>query len=99
VLAQKLLFAHTEAGDLTEFIEDFFDTRVGRKTEPSSYKKIAELLPRRPAEVLFISDVVAELDAASAAGFQTLLCVRPGNHPQPDPDAHTVIRTLDEVPI
>jgi enolase-phosphatase E1 len=97
VLAQKLLFANTEAGDLTEFIEEFFDTRVGRKTEPSSYRNIAELLARRPAEVLFISDVVAELDAASAAGVQTLLCVRPGNHPQPDPGAHAAIRTLDEV--
>ncbi|MBV9927227.1 MAG: acireductone synthase [Acidobacteria bacterium] len=97
VLAQKLLFANTEAGDLTELIEDFFDTKVGHKTDPLSYLKIAELLPRRPAEVLFVSDVVAELDAAAGAGFQTRLCVRPGNHPQPDTHAHAKIRTLDEV--
>lgn len=98
VLAQRLLFANTEAGDLTEFIRDFFDTRVGRKTEPASYLKIAELRSRRPAEILFVSDVVAELDAASAAGLQTLLCVRPGNHTQPAADAHATISTFDEVP-
>lgn len=98
VLAQRLLFANTGEGDLTEFIRDFFDTGVGHKAEPSSYSKIAELLPRPPAEILFISDVVAELDAAAAAGFQTLLCVRPGNRPQPDPNAHATVRTFDEVP-
>jgi enolase-phosphatase E1 len=97
-LAQRLLFANTVEGDLTEFIHDYFDTRVGPKTEPGSYLKIAELLPRRPAAILFVSDVVAELDAAAAAGFQTLLCVRPGNRPQPDPDAHAATGTFDEVP-
>lgn len=96
VLAQKLLFAHTEQGDLTEFIQDFFDTNVGHKTEPESYTKIAEALGRRPSDVLFISDVTAELDAARAAGLQTLLCVRPGNHPQPSPSAHDTIHTFDE---
>jgi len=98
VLAQKLLFANTEEGDLTEFIHDFFDTRVGRKTETAGYLKIAESLPRLPPEILFISDVVAELDAAAGAGFQTLLCVRPGNHPQPGPTVHATIRSFDEVP-
>ncbi|MET0647175.1 MAG: acireductone synthase [Pyrinomonadaceae bacterium] len=98
VLAQRLLFAHSEVGDLTVFIHDFFDTRVGPKTKPASYQEIAELLPRRPSEILFVSDVVAELDAAAAAGLQTLLCVRPGNHPQPGSDVHAVIHTLDEVP-
>ena len=96
VLAQKLLFAHTGQGDLTEFIQDFFDTNVGHKTEPESYTKIAAALGRRPSEALFISDVTAELDAARAAGFQTLLCVRPGNHPQPSPSAHARVHTFDE---
>lgn len=96
VLAQKLLFAHTSEGDLTEFIRDFFDTSVGHKTEQESYTTIAELLRRRPSEVLFISDVTAELDAARAAGLQTLLCVRPGNHPQPEANVHDIIRTFDE---
>jgi enolase-phosphatase E1 len=98
VLAQKLLFAHTAQGDLTKFVHAFFDTNVGHKTEPGSYLKIAELLRRKSSEILFISDVVAELDAARAAGFETLLCVRPGNHPQPDSSVHEMIETFDEVP-
>lgn len=98
-LAQKLLFAHTTEGDLTEFIQDFFDTNVGHKTERGSYTAIAGLLRRRPSEVLFISDVIAELDAARAAGLQTLLCVRPGNHPQPGPHAHDTIHTFDEASV
>lgn len=99
VLAQKLLFAHTTEGDLTGFIRDFFDTNVGHKTERGSYTTIADLLRRRPSEVLFISDVTAELDAARAAGLQTLLCVRPGNRPQPGPHVHDTIRTFDEAPV
>jgi enolase-phosphatase E1 len=96
VLAQRLLFAHTEQGDLTEFIQDFFDTNIGHKSNPESYTKIAGALGRRPSEALFISDVTAELDAARAAGFQTLLCVRPGNQTQPSPSAHARVHTFDE---
>ena len=97
VLAQKLLFEHTEQGDLTSFIHDFFDTTVGRKTEQESYMRIADSLRRKPSEILFISDAIAELDAARGAGFQTLLCVRPGNSPLPGPSAHDTIHTFDEV--
>ncbi|HEV2829814.1 MAG TPA: acireductone synthase [Pyrinomonadaceae bacterium] len=96
-LAQKLLFAHTEAGDLTGFIDNYFDTTVGSKTDVASYRQIASAL-RLPAQnVLFISDVVPELDAASAAGMQTLLCVRPGNHPQPFAERYQKIRNFDEI--
>ncbi|HKP86680.1 MAG TPA: acireductone synthase [Blastocatellia bacterium] len=94
VLAQKLLFAHTEAGDLTAFIRDYFDTKVGAKREAESYLRIASLLDRAPRDIVFVSDVTAELDAARAAEFQTLLCERPGNHPQPV-SSHAVIRTFD----
>ena len=96
ILAQKLLFAHTEQGDLTGFISDFFDTNIGHKTEPGSYARIAGRL-KKPSEILFISDVVAELDAAQAAGLQTLLCLRPGNRQQPDSFVHETIYTFDEV--
>ena len=81
-LAQKLLFAHTEAGDLTGFISNYFDTTVGSKTDVQSYRQIAAALDLAASEVLFISDVVAELAAASGAGIQTRLFVRPCNHPQ-----------------
>jgi enolase-phosphatase E1 len=97
VLAQKLLFAHTGQGDLTDSINDYFDTAVGHKTEPNSYLKIAGHLQQQHTEILFISDVVAELDAARAAGLQTLLCIRSGNRPQSNLSAHVEIHTFDEV--
>lgn len=98
-LAQKLLFAHTEAGDLTGFIDNYFDTTVGSKTDVASYRRIASALHLPARDVLFISDVVPELDAAGAAGMQTLLCVRPGNHPQPSAERYQIIRDFDEIQI
>ncbi|HEU4932085.1 MAG TPA: acireductone synthase, partial [Pyrinomonadaceae bacterium] len=64
VLAQKLLFAHTEDGDLTRFIEDYFDTNVGKKGEAESYRRIAEKMKLAAGEILFVSDVIDELNAA-----------------------------------
>ena len=94
VLAQKLLFAHTPAGDLTPFLSAFFDTTTGPKREPRSYAAISAELRRNPPEVLFLSDVVEELDAASAAGLATGLCVRNG----PPPAApHPIVHTFDAV--
>lgn len=94
-LAQQLLFAHTEAGDLTGFIDNYFDTTIGAKTEIESYRRIAELL-RLPAQsILFISDVVAELDAAGLAGMETVLCVRPGNAPQSGGVQHGRVHTFE----
>ena len=98
-LAQKLLFAHTEAGDLTRFIRNYFDTAVGSKTDAQSYGHIVEALELPATELLFISDVVKELDAASDAGMQTLLCLRPGNQPQPSKERHRIIRSFDEVSV
>src|SRR5258708_16522575 len=97
VFAQKLLFAHTDAGDLTEFIDDYFDTTTGPKTASDSYRKIADALTLGATEVLFISDVIAQLDAAQAAGMQTLLCVRPGNQPQTPIGTHEIINSFDRL--
>jgi len=96
-LAQKLLFTYTEAGDLTGFIGSYFDTMVGSKTDVQSYHKIAAALSLGTSEVLFISDVVAELAAASGAGMQTLLCVRPGNQPQSFTARYQMIQSFDEI--
>jgi enolase-phosphatase E1 len=95
-VAQQLLFAHTELGDLTHLIEGYFDTTTGLKTASKSYRQIASARRRAEIEFLFISDVVAELDAASAAGMQTLLCIRPGNLAQ-IAGGHEVIRSFDEI--
>jgi len=96
VLAQKQLFAHTVAGDLTSYIGEYFDTNIGNKRSPQSYKRIAEELQHRPGSVVFISDTTEELDAAQQAGVETILCIRPGNRSQPM-DRYSVIHIFDEI--
>jgi enolase-phosphatase E1 len=97
VLAQQLLFKYTEAGDLTPFLSGYFDTTVGPKREAESYWRIAEELQLPAAEILFCSDVTAELAAAQAVGMQTVLLVRPGNPPQPDAEAFGQVASFDVV--
>lgn len=94
VLAQKLLFAYTECGDLSGFISGWFDTNIGAKREAESYHRIATALSCEPQAVTFISDVTAELAAAQAAGMQTFLALRPGNPPQPNAGAFAHVTQL-----
>ncbi|HEY0780928.1 MAG TPA: acireductone synthase [Thermoanaerobaculia bacterium] len=96
VQAQKLLFGHSEYGDLTPLFEGFHDTTTGPKQQPASYTAIAEAYGLVPERILFLSDVVAELDAAAAAGMRTGLLVRPGNKPAP-PSEHRVYTRFDEI--
>jgi enolase-phosphatase E1 len=96
IVAQKLLFGHTTAGDLTQYLSFYFDTTLGSKTDPGSYQNIAAVLESSMPETVFISDVTSELDAAKAAGLQTLLCLRPGNRPQPT-NTYESIRSFAEV--
>lgn len=74
--AQKLIFGHSEAGDLTSYLSGYFDTTTGPKRDPESYAKIAAALDLDPAEILFVSDVAAETDAATSAGLRALLIDR-----------------------
>ena len=96
VLAQQLLFRHSSAGDLTPFLRWYFDTTTGKKTDPDSYRRIAAAMNTRPESIMFLSDVVVELDAARAAGLATRLSIRPGNVPPPLPHDHPAIRTFDD---
>jgi len=96
ILAQRLIFSTAPAGDLTRFLNGYFDTTTGPKNDPESYRKIASAFGISASEILFISDVTRELDAASIAQMGTLLCIRPGNHPQ-QPHRHGVITTLAEL--
>ncbi len=96
VLAQKLLFAHSTSGDLTHFIKEYFDTTTGKKEEAESYARISTALRLPPRELVFVSDTVVELDAASVAGMQTILCVRPGRE-RPSNSRHPSILTFDEI--
>lgn len=97
VLAQQLLFRHTEAGDLTPFISHYFDTAVGKKGEAESYRRIAQTIGFPPEEILFVSDVVSELTAAREAGMKTVLSIRPGNQPQEHADQYQSIQSLEEL--
>ena len=77
VAAQRLIFRHSTAGDLAPLFEGFFDTRVGAKRELDSYDRIAIGIGVPTAELLFLSDLEAELDAAAAAGLRTCQVLRP----------------------
>jgi enolase-phosphatase E1 len=94
VLAQRLIFSMSDDGDLTPYISHFFDTAVGTKRSPDSYVRIAAELAMAPSEILFISDVAAELDAARAAGWQVVLAVRP-DHFAPNPASYDEVQTFD----
>lgn len=72
VEAQKLLYAYSEAGDLTPLFSDYFDTRTGAKVEATSYGAIADAVGLSPAEMLFLSDLPREIDAALAAGMPAI---------------------------
>jgi enolase-phosphatase E1 len=79
VAAQQAWFGHSPAGDLRPLLAGYFDTaNAGPKREPRSYARIAAAIGRPPAEIVFLSDVAAELDAARAAGWQTVGVRRPG---------------------
>lgn len=97
VLAQRLLFSYSTAGDLTSLIRWYFDTTMGSKREAVSYRRIAGAMTIAPDSILFVSDVVPELDAARDAGMQTRLSIRPGNAAQPEGHAHQTIRDFDEL--
>jgi enolase-phosphatase E1 len=97
VEAQQLLFRHSSYGDLTPLISGYFDTRTGAKSERASYATIAAQLDTPPAEVLFFSDAVRELDAAHAAGCATRLVVREGNAPVENAHGHAVIDDLTSI--
>jgi enolase-phosphatase E1 len=96
VLAQKLLFGHTAYGDLLPYFEGYHDTTTGPKREARAYAAIAEAFGLPPGEILFLSDVVEELDAAREAGMRTGFFLRPGNKPA-DPGGHPTYSSFAEL--
>lgn len=79
VPAQQLLYGHTESGDLRPLFNHWFDTRTGAKQLPESYRAISRTMNTQPQRVLFISDALAECEAACQAGMAVLFSDRPGN--------------------
>lgn len=78
IQAQKLIFGCSEAGDLSPLFSGYFDTTSGPKREAGSYQRIAAAIGLPGEEILFLSDVVQELDAAQQAGLQTIGLAREG---------------------
>jgi enolase-phosphatase E1 len=95
VEAQKLIFGHSDAGDLRPLFSGYFDTRIGGKREEASYRNILKDIGLAGDEVLFLSDVGEELDAARAAGLHTCQLIR-DEKAKPFP-AHPQARDFSEV--
>ena len=85
VKAQHLIFEFSTEGNLRPYFSNHFDTAVGHKRETTSYLKIANILKIDPSDILFLSDIKEELDAARLANMETIQLVRQedvilGNH-------------------
>lgn len=78
IAAQKLIFGYSESGDLTSYFSNYFDTTTGGKREVETYPKIAAELTLPAPQILFLSDIFEELEAADLAGMKTVQLVRPG---------------------
>ncbi|KXZ48768.1 hypothetical protein GPECTOR_25g352 [Gonium pectorale] len=96
--AQRLFFGYSQVGDLRPYLCGFFDTTSGAKQEAASYTNIAlSLGVDSPADILFATDVLAEAQAASAAGWRAVLVVRPGNKPLPEGHGFRVVTSMTEL--
>lgn len=94
IKAQQLLFGHTEYGDLTPLFSGYFDTTTGPKKESASYEKIARDIQVDPAEIVFLSDIEAELKAAAQAGLAVVLLDREAAFTESD---YPIARDFSEV--
>jgi enolase-phosphatase E1 len=94
VPAQRLLFGYSEVGDLQPYFSDYFDTAVGHKREKASYVNIQRALGLPAEEILFLSDIAEELDAAKEAGMQTIQLLRPGTTKS---DRHPVAESFETI--
>ena len=83
VQAQKLLFGYSTHGDLTKFLDKYFDISTsGNKKQATSYTSIAADIGCHPSEIVFVSDDEDELKAARGGGIgHAIMSIRPGNAP------------------
>ena len=94
IAAQKLFFGYSDAGDLTSLFSGYFDTTSGHKQETQSYRNIQQAIGLPAEQLLFLSDVEAELDAAAEAGFRTIRLDREGDQ---GTSQHRVVTAFDEI--
>lgn len=79
IQAQKLLFGYSEKGNVDQLFSHNFDTTTGGKRDEETYKIIAVKLGVAAQNILFLSDITEELEAASKAGMQTIQLTREDN--------------------
>ncbi len=96
VAAQKLLFEHSDHGDLRPYLAGYFDTHTGNKKKPESYRTISDEVGVASDALLFVTDNLEEAEAARQAGLEVAISERPGN---PDIEEHDfpVIESFDEL--
>ena len=94
IAAQQLFFGYSDAGDLTGLLSGYFDTTSGHKQEVDSYRTIQQAIGLPAEQLLFLSDIEAELDAAAEAGFQTVRLDREGSQGE---SRHQVVTSFEEI--
>ncbi len=94
-LAQRLIFGSTKYGDLTVYLSSFFDTSIGKKRDPGSYSNISRQLGIPPGKILFLSDIIEEVNAARIAGLMAVQVVREGHDTQKDTSQQTISSLLE----
>lgn len=96
--SQKAMFKTARQGDLSRYVSGFFDTaQVGSKDKPYSYERISEEIKTSTKDILFLSDLESELEAASKAGCSVILVMREGNKPVENPDRYQKVRSFEEI--
>lgn len=98
--AQRLFMRYTNFGDLRLLFAGYFDTNIGAKQEQASYQAIAEWVALAPEDILFLSDIEGELDAAAATGMKTIRVVRPQESDTPIQDIasnHQMVSSFAEI--
>lgn len=99
VEAQKLIFAHTDRGSLSNTITAYFDTAVGAKQESASYSNIVKQLTVDPSRLLFLTDIEGEAQACKQAGCDARIVVREGNKPVSPACGIPLVHSFDEVDV
>lgn len=97
VTAQKLLFGHSDHGDLEGLFSGWFDLSTGSKLEAASYRKIVATIGGAASDVLFLSDHPGELDAAMEAGLRAVRLDREAESMAAPPSSHPTVKTFAEI--
>ena len=97
VKAQKLLFGHTQHGDINHLFSGYFDTKIGNKKDPTSYRRIAEEIGLKPEEILFLSDNPEEILASAEAGMRVVRVAREGENDPIDNFPHPQVKSFEEI--